>query len=75
MSNVMSRLFHRFERHDNDQDAKRLNRELIENISARTELTRELVPELTQNRYRKHTFDLASVLSEMAVVDRDKTNA
>lgn len=74
MRNIFSRIFKNVDRIDVDEDAENLNRKLVENVSTRTELTRALVPELTQNRYKSYTYDLASVLSEMTVVGRDKTN-
>ena len=71
MRNIFSWIFKNTPDPSVDIDARRLNQRLIDSVSTRTELTRTLVPELTQNRYKKHTFDLASVLSEMAVVERD----
>jgi hypothetical protein len=71
MRNIFSWLFKLADEPHVDHKAKKLNQTLVENVSARTELTRNLVPELRQNRYRRTTFDLASVLSEMTVVERD----
>jgi hypothetical protein len=74
MRNLFSRIFKNISRIDIDEDAKSLNRELVDNVSTRTEITRALVPELTQNRYKSYTYDLASVLSEMTVVGREENN-